>query len=73
MSCRGRCTTHPNYVAVKKIDYSTGMKVCLNCDRAIFVGWDEYHCPCCNKGLRTKPQYYGENSKVTRESTLRRH
>lgn len=49
------------------------MKVCINSVRAIFMGWSDHQCPCCNKGLRTRPQYYGENSKVTRESTLRRH
>jgi hypothetical protein len=48
------------------------MKVCITCDRAIFVGWSDFHCPCCKKSLRTKPQYYGENSKLARESTVHR-
>ena len=73
MSCRGLCRTHPNYVPVKKIDYSTGMKVCINCDRAIFMGLPDYQCPCCNKSLRTRPQYYTESGKAVREATLRRH
>ncbi|HEX2014451.1 MAG TPA: hypothetical protein VLA68_04415 [Nitrososphaera sp.] len=48
------------------------MKVCISCDRAIFLGWSEYYCPCCSRSLRTKPQYYGSNSKIGRESTFRR-
>jgi hypothetical protein len=72
VSCRGICRTHPNYTASKKIDYSKGMKVCITCDRAIFLGWSDFHCPCCKKSLRTKPQYYGENSKQVRESTVHR-
>ena len=39
---------------MKKIDYSKGMKVCITCDWAIFMGLQNYHCPCCNKNLRTK-------------------
>ena len=58
---------------MRKIEYSKGMKVCIACDRAIFMGLKEYHCPCCSKSLRTKPQYYGENSKIVKESMLRRH
>ncbi len=72
MSCRGYCKNHPNYVPMKKIDYSKGMKVCITCDRAIFLGLLDYHCPCCNRGLRTKPQYYGEKSKIARESAVHR-
>ena len=72
MSCRGFCKNHPNYVPMKKIDYSKGMKVCITCDRAIFVGLPDYQCPCCSRGLRTKPQYYGERSKVARESAVHR-
>jgi hypothetical protein len=49
------------------------MKVCINCDRAIFMGLPDYQCPCCNKSLRTRPQYYSENGKAVREATLRRH
>lgn len=67
MSCRGLCKMHPNYIPVKKIDYSNGMKVYINCDRAIFMGLQHYYCPCC------RPQYYGEKSKLTRESLLRCH
>lgn len=37
MSCRGLYKMHPNYIPMKKIDYSKGMKVCINCDRAIFM------------------------------------
>ncbi|HKZ61509.1 MAG TPA: hypothetical protein VJZ68_03705 [Nitrososphaera sp.] len=73
MSCRGLCKMHPNYIPMKKIGYSKWMKVCINCDRAIFMGWQGYHCPCCTKGLRTKPQCYGENSKVASESALHCH
>ena len=73
MSCRGLCKKHPSYTPSKKIDYSKGMKVCLTCDRAIFMGLSEYHCPCCNKSLRTRPQYYGEHSKQVRDAVLRRH
>ena len=72
MSCRGLCKMHPNYIPMKKIDYSKGM-VCITCDRSIFMGLQHYHCPCCNKCLRTRPQYYGEKSKMIRESMLRRH
>ena len=39
MSCRGLCKMHPNYIPMKKIGYSKWMKVCINCDRAIFMGW----------------------------------
>lgn len=73
MSCGGLCKMHRNYIPVKKIDYSKGMKVCITCDRAIFMGWQDYHCPCCNKSLRTRPQYYGEKSKMMRKSLLHRH
>jgi len=58
---------------VKKIDYSKGMKVRITCDSAIFMGLQNYHCPCCNKNLCTKPQYHGENSRAAKESMLRRH
>lgn len=47
---------------MRKIDYSKGMKVCMSCDRAIFVGLIDFHCPCYNKSLCTKPQYYGERT-----------
>lgn len=73
LSCSDICIMHPSYIPVKKIDCSTGTEVCINCDRAIFMSWQDYHCPCCNKSLRTKPQYYGENSKAKKEATLRRH
>ena len=72
MSCKGICRKHPNYTPAKKIDYSKGMRVCISCDRAIFVGLSYYHCPCCSKSLRTRPQYYGENSKQIRESSIHR-
>jgi hypothetical protein len=70
MSCRGLCIRHPNYVPVKKIDYAKGMKVCIACDRAVFVGMASAKCPCCNKNLRTRPQYHGAKGRMVRRATM---
>jgi hypothetical protein len=66
LSCRRLCSKHPNYVPVKKIDYAKGMKVCITCDRAVFIGMAGSKCPCCNKNLRTRPQYHGDRGRMVR-------
>ena len=68
MSCRGICSKHACYTPVKKIDYAKGMKVCMTCDRAVFVGLQGIRCPCCNKNLRTRPQYHGEKGRHARQA-----
>ncbi|HVX01541.1 MAG TPA: hypothetical protein VHA09_00140 [Nitrososphaera sp.] len=70
MSCRGICRRHPRYIRAKKIEYAKGMKVCISCDRAIFVNIEGTKCPCCNKSLRTRPQYHGDRGRTAREATL---
>ena len=67
MSCRGICSKHACYTPVKKIDYAKGMKVCMTCDRAVFVGLQGIRCPCCNKNLRTRPQYHGDRGRRARQ------
>lgn len=71
MSCRGLCKRHPRFVPTKKIDYAKGMKVCTICDTAIFVDMPGNKCPCCNKNLRTRPQYHGEKGRVAREAVAK--
>ncbi|GEM_PF-2128576 len=66
MPCRGLCRQHPNYIPLKKIDYSKGMKVCIFCDRAVFMKIESAKCPCCTKNLRTKPQYHGAKGRLIR-------
>lgn len=73
MSCRGLCKRHPRFVPTKKIDYAKGMKVCTICDTAIFVGMPGNKCPCCNKNLRTRPQYHGEKGRMAREAVANSH
>ncbi len=68
MSCRGICSQHACYTPVKKLDYSKGMKVCMTCDRAVFIGLKDSRCPCCNKSLRTRPQYHGEKGRQSRQA-----
>ena len=68
MSCRGICSKHACYTPVKKIDYAKGMKVCMTCDRAVFVGLQGIRCPCCNKNLRTRPQYHGKKGRHARQA-----
>ena len=68
MSCRGICSKHACYTPVKKIDYAKGMKVCMTCDRAVFVGLQGIRCPCCNKNLHTRPQYHGEKGRHARQA-----
>ena len=51
---------------MKKIDYSKGMKVCIFCDRAVFMKIESAKCPCCSKNLRTKPQYHGAKGRLIR-------
>lgn len=52
--CKGICK---NYKAVKEKNsfsyYSNGFKRCSECE--IFINWNSYKCPCCNKVLRIKP------------------
>lgn len=70
MSCRGFCKKHPHYIPVRKIEYAKGMKVCITCDRAIFVNMEDTKCPCCNKNLRTRPQYHGDKGRLAREAVM---
>ena len=71
LSCRGFCSRHPNYIPMKKIDYARGMKVCITCDRAVFVGMAGAKCPCCKKSLRTRPQYHGAKGRMVRMASMR--
>ena len=71
LSCRGFCSRHPNYIPMKKIDYARGMKVCITCDRAVFVGMAGAKCPCCKKSLRTRPQYHGVKGRMVRMASMR--
>jgi hypothetical protein len=66
MSCRGLCKRHPQFIPTRKIDYAKGMKVCTICDRAVFQGLVGSKCPCCNRYLRTRPQYHGERGRQAR-------
>lgn len=56
---------------MKKIDYARGMKVCIACDRAVFLGMAGSKCPCCNKSLRTRPQYHGAKGRMVRQVASR--
>lgn len=71
--CGGLCKRHPNYIPAKKIEYARGMKVCIFCDRAVFMMLQDVRCPCCGKGLRTRPQYHGEKGLSVRRQCAGLH
>ena len=52
--CNGKCK---NYKAQKPLQvgrYAAGQKRCNHCE--IFVAYEGYNCPCCNRQLRCLPR-----------------
>ena len=58
MTCKGICTTNPEYKANKPPAgtgrYASGQRRCQVCQ--IFIKWDGLWCPCCGYRLRTNPR-----------------
>lgn len=52
--CNGSCEKYRAPRLPGKGRYADGQKRCNSCE--IYIQWDGFWCPCCNKRLRLSPR-----------------